>query len=261
MDTTGIKDYRNEVESTTAQEKLLIHQIQEKQKLLQNYIPVNAPDLEEQYKAKLQNGEQPIAMDETEVLKAEAELEKLQNKLIKLQNTKTKINIDSDFDPNDTSGMKINGEDFEVKKITGYSNEILKLKGNIEQLKAPATEATNEFEKTANKVKEVSSSASASLNNVDTTGFRTKLQSAIEAVKAKLQELKSGNNDFNFTGSEKQLELLKYKISEVQEKLEQVKNGEIHLDTKEIVQTEAELEKLNNQKAKLERWRKYIILY
>ena len=52
--------------------------------------------------------------------------------------------------------------------------------------------------------------------------------------------------------SNKELELIKYKISEVEEKLQNAKEGKIHLSTKEIIETEAELTRLNNKKKEFE---------
>lgn len=75
--------------------------------------------------------------------------------------------------------------------------------------------------------------------------LKNKIAQAKTLVSQYMQSFKNGN-------SSKELELVKYKISEIEEKLEKAKNGEIKLSTKDIIKAEAELEKLNNKKAKLE---------
>ena len=76
--------------------------------------------------------------------------------------------------------------------------------------------------------------------------LRAKIEQAKPAIERFKMALESAN-------SNKQLELVKYKISEIEEKLQGGVNGEIHLSTKEVVEAEAELEKLNNKKAQLEK--------
>ena len=49
-------------------------------------------------------------------------------------------NYKKDFDPNDISGMTINGQTFNIKNITGYSKEIIKLTGHLKTLKSTSEE-------------------------------------------------------------------------------------------------------------------------
>ena len=76
------------------------------------------------------------------------------------------------------------------------------------------------------------------------------LRAKIAQVKPYVEQFKSALKGFN---SSKELELLNYKISELEEKLQGGVNGEVHLSTKEIIEAEAELERLNNKKAQLEK--------
>lgn len=76
------------------------------------------------------------------------------------------------------------------------------------------------------------------------------LRAKISQVKPYIEQFK---NSLQGSASSKELELLNYKISEIEEKLQGGVNGEIHLSTKEIVEAEAELERLNNRKEKLEK--------
>lgn len=65
---------------------------------------------------------------------------KIDVKTIKEQTKQVKKMIKEAFDPNDISGMTINGKTFEIKNISGYSKEIVKLRGNIKQLKQEESE-------------------------------------------------------------------------------------------------------------------------
>lgn len=78
------------------------------------------------------------------------------------------------------------------------------------------------------------------------------LKSKIEQIKPQVQQVHSMFQNVSINPNTKQLDLVKYKISEIEEKLQKAKEGKIHLNTKDIIQTEAQLEKLNNQKQKLE---------
>ena len=79
------------------------------------------------------------------------------------------------------------------------------------------------------------------------------LKQKILQIKPVIEQYKQSLNDKN---SSKELELLKYNINEIEEKLEKAKNGEIHLKVKEGLKFEAELERLNKKKEKLEQQRK-----
>lgn len=75
------------------------------------------------------------------------------------------------------------------------------------------------------------------------------LKNQISGIRSKFDEFKSS---IAFGGNSAQLDLINYKINEIEEKLQNTKEGKIHLDTKEIISAEAELERLKNQKEKLE---------
>lgn len=82
--------------------------------------------------------------------------------------------------------------------------------------------------------------------------FWDTLKSKIEQIKPQVQQVNGMLQNVSINPNTKQLDLVKYKISEIEEKLQKAKEGKIHLNTKDIIQTEAQLEKLNNQKQKLE---------
>lgn len=68
---------------------------------------------------------------------------KIDVKTIKEQTKQVKKMIKDAFDPNDTSGMTINGKTFGIKNIRGYSKEVVKLRGNIRQLKQEESDIGN----------------------------------------------------------------------------------------------------------------------
>lgn len=151
------------------------------------------------------------------------------------------------FDPNDISGLKIHFHDAaEETKKAGSALE----------------EYHRKMEKTPNSFKTYEFHGSNAKNNsppnTQTSDIQPRQSSLLlwDTLKAKIQQIKPAIQQFkqslSSTGNSKELELLKYKISEVEEKLEQCKKGEIKLSYKEILQVEAELEKLNTKKAKLE---------
>ncbi len=74
--------------------------------------------------------------------------------------------------------------------------------------------------------------------------IKNKITTIIPAIRQFQQSLKGVDS--------KELELVKYRISEIEEKLEKAQNGEIHLNSKELLETEAQLERLNIKKNKLE---------
>lgn len=179
---------------------------------------------------------------------------------INIDNAKigTNKNIsNSEFDPNDISGMTIEGKKFEVKNIKGYSKEVIKLTGHLKQLEQEAENVEMPELKQSNieqpklkisgyrgNISENVSPNVSSFNLWDT--LRTKIEQIKPAIQQFVQSLRGvGTNS-------KELELVKYKISEIEEKLEKAKNGEIHLNTKQIIEAEAQLERLNNKKQKLE---------
>lgn len=169
-------------------------------------------------------------------------------------------NYKKDFDPNDISGMTINGQTFNIKNITGYSKEIMKLTGHLKTLKSTSEEIkipeikAPELKNTGPKITGYRGSINNNTENIkpDTNSInlwdmiKSKIQQVIPFVRQFKQQMQQ-------VGGSKELELVKYKISEVEEKLENAKEGKIHLNTKEIIEAEAELERLNNKKDKLEK--------
>lgn len=83
-------------------------------------------------------------------------------------------------------------------------------------------------------------------------GLWDTLKAKIQQIKPRVQQIQSMFHNMSINPNTKQLDLLKYKISEIEEKLQNAKEGKIHLNRKDIVKAEAELERLNNQKQKLE---------
>lgn len=78
------------------------------------------------------------------------------------------------------------------------------------------------------------------------------LKAKIQQIKPQVQQVQNMFHNMSINPNTKQLDLVKYKISEIEEKLQNAKEGKIHLNTKDIVKAEAELERLNSQKNKLE---------
>lgn len=150
--------------------------------------------------------------------------------------------------------MTINDKTFEIQKIKGYSNEVKKLTGNLRELKDTSEEIKMpeinqpKFKITGytGNVKELENTEP----DVSSFNLWETLKTKIEQIKPAIQQFKQSLSGIG--SNSKELELLKYKISEIEEKLENAQNGKIHLNTKEIIEAEAQLEKLNNKKEKLE---------
>lgn len=180
---------------------------------------------------------------------------------IKSNNIKgSKENTNGNFDPNDISGMTINGQTFNIKNITGYSKEIMKLTGHLKTLKS-ASEDVKIPEIKAPEIKtpetKITGYRGSINNNTENIKPNTNSINLLDMIKSKIQQVipfvRQFKQQIQQVGGSKELELVKYKISEVEEKLENAKEGKIHLNTKEIIEAEAELERLNNKKDKLEK--------
>ena len=180
---------------------------------------------------------------------------------IKSNNIKgSKENTNGNFDPNDISGMTINGQTFNIKNITGYSKEIMKLTGHLKTLKS-ASEDVKIPEIKAPEIKTPETKITGYIgsinNNTENINPNTNSINLWDMIKSKIQQVipfvRQFKQQIQQVGGSKELELVKYKISEVEEKLENAKEGKIHLNTKEIIEAEAELERLNNKKDKLEK--------
>ena len=168
-------------------------------------------------------------------------------------------NYKKDFDPSDISGMTINGQTFNIKNITGYSKEIMKLTGHLKTLKS-TSEDVKTPEIKAHEIKTPETKITGyrgSINNTENIKPDTNSINLWDMIKSKIQQvipfIRQFKQQIQQVGGSKELELVKYKISEVEEKLENAKEGKIHLNTKEIIEAEAELERLNNKKDKLEK--------
>ncbi len=180
---------------------------------------------------------------------------------IKSNNIKgSKENTNNDFDPNDISGMTINGQTFNIKNITGYSKEIMKLTGHLKTLKSTSKEIKiPEIKAPEIKTPEtqITGYRGSINNNTENIKSNTNSINLWDMIKSKIQQVipfvRQFKQQIQQVGGSKELELVKYKISEVEEKLENAKEGKIHLNTKEIIEAEAELERLNNKKDKLEK--------
>lgn len=151
--------------------------------------------------------------------------------------------------------MTINGKAFEIKKITGYSKEVKKLTGNLKELKDTSKEIKMpEIKQPKFKITGYTGNVKEFENtkpDVSSFNLWETLKTKIEQIKPAMQQFKQS---LSGTGANsKELELVKYKISEIEEKLEKAKNGKIHLNTKEIIEAEAQLERLNNKKENLEK--------
>jgi hypothetical protein len=180
---------------------------------------------------------------------------------IKSNNIKgSKENTNGNFDSNDISGMTINGQTFNIKNITGYSKEIMKLTGHLKTLKS-ASEDVKIPEIKAPEIKtpetKITGYRGSINNNTGNIKPNTNSINLWDMIKSKIQQVipfvRQFKQQIQQVGGSKELELVKYKISEVEEKLENAKEGKIHLNTKEIIEAEAELERLNNKKDKLEK--------
>lgn len=180
---------------------------------------------------------------------------------IKSNNIKgSKENTNGNFDSNDISGMTINGQTFNIKNITGYSKEIMKLTGHLKTLKS-ASEDVKIPEIKAPEIKtpetKITGYRGSINNNTENINPNTNSINLWDMIKSKIQQVipfvRQFKQQIQQVGGSKELELVKYKISEVEEKLENAKEGKIHLNTKEIIEAEAELERLNNKKDKLEK--------
>lgn len=151
--------------------------------------------------------------------------------------------------------MTINGKEFEIQKIAGYSKEVKKLTGNLKGLKDTSEEIKKpEIKQPKFKITGYTGNVKEFENikpDVSSFNLWEKLKTKIEQIKPAMQQFKQSLSGAG--PNSKELELVKYKISEIEEKLENAKNGKIHLNTKEIIEAEAQLERLNNKKETLEK--------
>lgn len=153
--------------------------------------------------------------------------------------------ISNQFDPNNISGMKINGKPYEdyIQKIKGARTELGKF-SKIKNIKAPEINTEN-VEKATRIVKESTDKIKENIDKVEPSSSR--FNKVIDRIKSGFNSINSKPIEIDVEDAE--LDLLKYKISELEEKLQNA--GKLHLSTKEIVETRAKLAKLNNEYDKL----------
>lgn len=177
-------------------------------------------------------------------------------------------NYKKEADGGDISGMKINGVDFDkVNDDLSNVEGLKKYQQNLEQIGTEAEKSKSKVESLSNvKFVDYSKMQAKDLLQPQTTTPSNQLvqiapsgnsMSMWDILKAKIQQMKPYVEEFQNalrgSGSSKELELLNYKISELEEKLQGGVNGEVHLSTKEVVEAEAELERLNKKKEQLEK--------
>lgn len=146
--------------------------------------------------------------------------------------------------------MTINGKEFKIQKISGYSKEYQKLKGHIKDVVKEEQNVGNIPKSKIEMPPIEQPKEDISINNQSLSIWDI-LKEKIAQVKPVIEQFRQSIGGVG--SNSKELELVKYKISEIEEKLEKAKNGEIHLKTKDILEAEAQLERLNNKKEKLEK--------
>lgn len=140
---------------------------------------------------------------------------------------------------------------YELREALGKVNhEINVAKGKVENYDYSAMLNRNKSNENV-----VTSNTNTSMDvqpSQQSLSFWDTLKAKIQQIKPQVQQVINDMKNVSISPNTKQLDLVKYKISEIEEKLQNAKEGKIHLNTKDIVQAEAQLEKLNNQKQKLE---------
>ncbi len=236
-----------------------------------------------------ETGKTPELVDKTQILELEAEIEKLENKLIDFQKaSKEAFNPDDTSGMTINMGSFQSAS----KEITGIANNIKSYKAELgtlgqayDNLRAKMAQATSETDSNvasntksiseyeqklnelynkwgqgkvslgeiqqfkANNSQQVSNQQVSAEPSQSSLTLWDTLKQKIEQARATIEQFKQS---LGSGGNSKQLELVKYQISEIEEKLQQAKSGDIHLNTGEIIKAEAELERLNNKKRQLE---------
>ena len=191
-------------------------------------------------------------------IKINVDIESVKNVAKKLEK-----NLKDVFNPNDISGLKINGIEVVIKDITGYSKAIEKLVAKKEQLnKFKKNDLENQVSLSKidgakeNNVNNGNEIVEKEIDNNAQIEPKQKSLNLWDILKQKIQAIKPCIENFRASlsslSSNKELELIKYKISEVEEKLQNAKEGKIYLSTKEIIETEAELTRINREKKEFE---------
>lgn len=134
---------------------------------------------------------------------------------IKEQMKKAKKEIKNAFDPNDISGMTIDGKAFKIKNISGYSKEIQKLKGKILST-SKANVETMIPKKQSNTIQQQINTEKLSVG----TNMLRKYYAILDMVKLKMSQLKQEINQTVTTQNK-----LGSFFSVFKQKTEQVKNN------------------------------------
>ena len=134
---------------------------------------------------------------------------------IKEQMKKAKKEIKDAFDPNDISGMTIDGKAFKIKNISGYSKEIQKLKGKI--LSNPKANVETIIPKKQSKT--IQQPINTEKLSVGTNMLR-KYYAILDMVKIKMSQLKQEINQTATTQNK-----LGSFFSTFRQKTEQAKNN------------------------------------
>lgn len=134
---------------------------------------------------------------------------------IKEQMKKAKKEIKDAFDPNDISGMTIDGKAFKIKNISGYSKEIQKLKGKILST-SKANVETMIPKKQSNTIQQQINTEKLSVG----TNMLRKYYAILDMVKLRMSQLKQEINQTATTQNK-----LGSFFSVFKQKTEQVKNN------------------------------------
>ncbi len=134
---------------------------------------------------------------------------------IKEQMKKAKKEIKDAFDPNDISGMTIDGKAFKIKNISGYSKEIQKLKGKILST-SKANVETMIPKKQSNTIQQQINTEKLSVG----TNMLRKYYAILDMVKLRMSQLKQEINQTATTQNK-----LGSFFSAFKQKTEQVKNN------------------------------------
>lgn len=142
--------------------------------------------------------------------------------------------IKETFDPNDISGIKINNKPLEdyIIKIKGARTELGRF-SKIKNIQTPKIDASN--------VENATKTLEESITKIEP--IQNSFNKQIDKIKQGFSSIKSKPIEIDVEDAE--LDLLEYKISELEEKLQNA--GKLHLSTKEIVETRAKLAKLNSE--------------
>jgi phage-related protein len=141
---------------------------------------------------------------------------------IKEQMKKAKKEIKNAFDPNDISGMTIDGKAFKIKNISGYSKEIQKLKGKILST-SKANVETMIPKKQSNTIQQQINTEKLSVG----TNMLRKYYAILDMVKLKMSQLKQEINQTATTQNKlgSFFSVFKQKTEQVKKNMSNMKNS------------------------------------